>query len=200
MRRLTGPPHSAQSYFRRPLPLRTKVSYPRYMTLIASGRCADGIVLCADSQETAGDYRLAVLKLEPISMGKFSVVISGSGLAELIEGFVARLTDRMKGEDTANLQAFKTIVEDEYRSYRRDEIPLHPSPKRSKNMILMIGAVSIEGFEVWKTFNGRLKPLGDYDLIGTDYELYKTILTRFWKAPLHVGQGILAGIHLLALA
>ena len=133
-------------------------------------------------------------------MGKWDVVIAGSGLAELIEGFAARLTDRMKSEDTASLQAFKAIIEDEYRSYRRDEIPLHPSPKRSKHMILMIGAVSVEGFEVWKTFNGRLKPVPNYDLIGTDYELYKSILARFWRAPLQVGQGILAGIHLLALA
>lgn len=50
------------------------------MTLIAGFRCTDGAVICADSQETAGEWRVNVHKLVPFDAGNSQVGIAGTGL------------------------------------------------------------------------------------------------------------------------
>src|SRR5215471_3020916 len=73
------------------------------MTLIAKLDCPTdggekGMVLLADSQETAGDYRIEVKKIIPKTLGRYEVAIGGSGnVAPLIDG----LTDALENAFSA---------------------------------------------------------------------------------------------------
>src|SRR5262245_48897535 len=63
----------------------------RRVTLIAGLRCNTngdrGVVICADSQETYGDYKVTVSKIRPRDAGNYVAVIGGSGnTAALIDG------------------------------------------------------------------------------------------------------------------
>jgi len=62
------------------------------VTLIAGIRCAEGVVLCADSQETLdiperGQYRVQVEKIRPQDVGEYQIVVGGSGDGPLVDGF-----------------------------------------------------------------------------------------------------------------
>src|SRR6266404_1434242 len=71
----------------------------RRVTLIAAFKCLEGVVICADSQETLSvitpdgpaDYRCQVTKIRPEIAGQYYVVGGGAGDGDLIEAFTDRL-------------------------------------------------------------------------------------------------------------
>src|SRR5436190_20142246 len=79
-----------------PLPRKLKITRPekrKRVTLIAAFRCntygAPGVVICADSQETVGEYRVSVDKIAPRVLGDYQMVIGGAGnAAGLIDDFI----------------------------------------------------------------------------------------------------------------
>jgi hypothetical protein len=82
------------------------------MTLIAAVRYADGVVMCADAQETVGDYRRAVQKISPFETGDYQVMVAGSGHAQLIESFIVCLERSLQLPDVGtDLRAFVASVE-----------------------------------------------------------------------------------------
>ena len=80
------------------------------MTLIACFKCSDGVVLCADSQETVGEYRFSRQKLVPFLAGNFELAIAGSGNdGDLIDSFVQRLQNNLtdfQGTTLGDLRKF----------------------------------------------------------------------------------------------
>jgi ATP-dependent protease HslVU (ClpYQ) peptidase subunit len=63
------------------------------MTFIASFRCHGGIVMCADSQETIGDYKLIVEKLTPVDAGKYTIALGAAGLGNLADSLLDQVQD-----------------------------------------------------------------------------------------------------------
>ena len=66
------------------------------MTLITVFPYSDGCVIAADSQETAKDtdgneFKYSVLKLEPEKIGKFHILIAGSGNGDGIDSFIEEM-------------------------------------------------------------------------------------------------------------
>jgi hypothetical protein len=61
------------------------------VTVAAGFVCKDGIVLCADSQESAGDYKFPVDKLITGSDSWTDVAIAGSGLGPLVDTATERI-------------------------------------------------------------------------------------------------------------
>ena len=61
------------------------------VTLIAAIRYVDGVVLCADSQETVGDYRVSVDKIKPRDCNHYELVVGG---AAGMRGKYAGLSER----------------------------------------------------------------------------------------------------------
>lgn len=53
------------------------------MTLIAAFRCDidgdPGVIVCADSQESRGDYRVTVDKIKPRVVHNYDLVLGGAG-------------------------------------------------------------------------------------------------------------------------
>jgi ATP-dependent protease HslVU (ClpYQ) peptidase subunit len=66
--------------------LRTKVVSPerpairRLVTLIAAVRSNEGIAVAADAQETVGDHRRAVQKIQAQTLGGVQFLIAGSAM------------------------------------------------------------------------------------------------------------------------
>jgi hypothetical protein len=63
------------------------------VTLIAAFRCDHGIVICADTQETVGQFRVSVDKIAPRIAGEYELVIGGAGnCGGLIDDFTENFT------------------------------------------------------------------------------------------------------------
>jgi len=100
----------------------------RRVTLIAAFRCYEGVVLCADQQETVGGVRVAVNKLKPESAGAYQLAIAGSGNGDLIDGFAYRLKLDIEGwredlDERAVYGNLQTLTQD----YHENEIANYPS-------------------------------------------------------------------------
>lgn len=67
------------------------------MTMIGALRTYEGAVLCADTQETRGDYRVTVDKIDKRDANNYEVVIGGAGnVTGLIDGFYEHLLFNIK--------------------------------------------------------------------------------------------------------
>jgi len=74
------------------------------LTLIAAFRCEvgglPGVIVCADSQETVGDYKVTVDKIKPRDAGRYDLIIGGSGnVAPLIDGLADAIERNIKKWD-----------------------------------------------------------------------------------------------------
>jgi hypothetical protein len=67
------------------------------VTIAAGLVCADGIVMCADSQETSGDYKWPVEKMVVDSRYGFPLIIAGAGFGAAIDNAIERIVSRLRG-------------------------------------------------------------------------------------------------------
>jgi hypothetical protein len=174
------------------------------MTLIASIRCKEGIVLCADAQETVGSYRVAVQKIIPFSVAGCQLIIAGSGHADLIDSFVMAAHDAIAARGTAgcDIKGLRSLLHDTLVDFYAKDVRLCPDPKRTKRMRLFIAAhiAHTKQYEVWLTKNTRLQPIGKHELIGWDEPLYKVSMKRFYHDNIPLTQAALAATYVLTIA
>jgi 20S proteasome alpha/beta subunit len=170
------------------------------VTLIIGMRCSDGSVVCADSQETVGNYRLTVQKIVPERIGEYVVILAGSGIGELIDGFIGLFKERILASKTTGLSIFKEVFEAEFARYRKEQVPLYNAQKRYKNMQFIVAAHLNGTYELWTTKGGKLVPIPYYCLIGVTEPLYGEVLDRLYNPNIDVAQAVLAGIYTLGVA
>jgi 20S proteasome alpha/beta subunit len=175
----------------------------KYMTLIAALPCPNAVVLCADSQETSGDYRLTRQKITPEGMGRlgqFSVIIAGSGHSQIIDAFVLGLQERMKGEGTSKIEDFARIVREVLRHVRQEELPYLPDDDRYLEFI--VAAVSTERtYGVWITKGSRLKAIiNEAIMVGCENSFYTATVRQFYRHGMTVSEAVLAGVNVLTVA
>lgn len=103
------------------------------VTLIAGFRYQYGWVLAADSQETAGDYRIEVDKVERQDLGGYECVIAGSGDTPL----VAYLSRKIR-EDIATWEAGLSEGEIEQR-LTAIVVPFHETHVRLSGTVMADG-------------------------------------------------------------
>lgn len=178
------------------------------MTLIAAWRCAQGIVLHADSQETVSqwdgtawtDYRKTVQKIQPQSMGTYQVVIAGSGNAGLILSFIEKLRRRLSGDPSERLTEFVTAFETELGLFYGSDVALCTDKDKDFEFIVSAFSPRTLEYEAWITQNVRLCPLSDFKLSGVEEALYKEVANHFYEPGMTIARAVLAGIYLLLLA
>ena len=114
------------------------------MTLIAAIRCADGVVLCADSQETVdiperGQYRVQVNKIQPQDAGNYQVVIGGSGDGPLVDGFTDGFIEQVTlWESKLTAPTMKGKIRNLLHDYHRNEIALSAAFEDDKHLSFVI--------------------------------------------------------------
>lgn len=66
------------------------------MTIAAGFVCSDGIVMCADSQETYADLKWPVQKLQVEGWG-YPIMITGAGFGAAIDSATQRIREKLRG-------------------------------------------------------------------------------------------------------
>jgi 20S proteasome alpha/beta subunit len=172
------------------------------MTLIAALPCQDGTVICADSLEAAGDYKVSVDKVRPIEVGAWTCVFGGAGNdGGLIDGLDDKVQKAIKkasgGRDIAE------VIRKAVASFYRNEVALHPGLPDEKH---------IEAVLCLKPKDEAIRPIlfhisgpvvresADCLLIGWDATLYKNFLKRLYRPNVLATQGIAVALQLLLMA
>src|SRR5215831_7764239 len=103
-----------------PLSYRPKLRLPkgRRMSLIIALPCRDGVVICADSRETAGHYKVGVKKAELKRCGRFDVVFGGAGNdGNLSDGLRDSIYRELNSESGGNAEdTVRAAVAEYYRN------------------------------------------------------------------------------------
>ena len=172
------------------------------MTLIAAFRCAEGVVLCADSQETIGDYRVHVDKIAPISLGAYQAVIGGAGHGQLVDGFAERVSEEMQTWKAGLQQrAIKAKIATLLLDYYRNEVAADPSSPEDKQMRFLFCVRDPRSGRVylWHSMSSSVITVDRYSLIGWDEAIYKHEVKRLYHENAPALRCILLGVHLFSL-
>lgn len=171
------------------------------MTLIAAWRCADAIVMHADSQETVGHYRRTVQKIRPQKLAGFEFSIGGSGHAELIESFLVLFERRLLAGKGSRIQDFVDVFEATLDHFYKTDFVTCPDPLDEKRIQLLAGVSCPQGgeFDLFVTENVRLRSVADFELIGWEEPVYGSFARRFHAKNLTRAQAILAGLYVFAV-
>jgi len=166
------------------------------MTLIAAFRTKDGVAICADSQETIGDFRQTVQKIAPISVAGYQLVIAGSGDADPIEGFIIRVKRRFSQESlppTTDHALF--LLEDELALFYSKDL----ASEQSMKLFIAVSCPASKEYKVWVSYQHILKELGDVELIGWEEPLYKVTATRMYQPNMSLQQAVIAAVNVLVI-
>lgn len=140
---------------KRPLPLRTKVKYPKAMTIALGMIFQDGIALATDTQLTAaGSHKRYACKIFPciseLSPATWSALVTYAGYPAFVDSFVGRFRDEMHNAE----QQWPVTA-----SLTRDIIKaiLAKLPKRDCDNTELLCGIALPGEEIklYKT-KGRL--------------------------------------------
>jgi hypothetical protein len=170
------------------------------VTLIAAVRADDGIAICADSQETVGDYRRSVQKITPVKSGNLELVLAGAGNGDLIEGFIVMLSRGLPGANIETLEGFVTYCESTLATFYQTDVPTAAEDNRSLFLFIAASIPTRKEYQVWIARSTRLKPLGESDLLGWDETLYYRPLEHMRHEGISVAQAVLTVIHTVTIA
>lgn len=175
----------------------------RRVTLIEAWRTKNGIVLHADSQETVGDYRVQVDKVEPIHAGDWEIIVAGAGSpGTLIDSFPIRLRRSLSQFNSGSISDLADYIENELGQFYVSDVALCPSTDRDMQFLVAAASRKSREYECWISNNITLRPISENkpELIGWAEALYAGVARRFFYQNMHMSQAVLAGLYLLTIA
>lgn len=176
------------------------------MTYISAFECQDGIVMCADTQETHEartghkDEKEYVEKIYAPENLPYPVAVGGAGLDEPIEAFSLELFERVETEKPATIPELRTVIQaslDEV--YKSDaKISAWPGMYRTTKCIVAAKPVNDE-FAIFVTTGKRVsyrkrEPV----IIGYDTPANKALLKRMYRVALPMQQAVMLAIYLVS--
>lgn len=177
------------------------------MTLIAAFRCYEGVVLCADSQETVdiperGSYRVNVTKIEPRDAGNYEVVIGGGGDGDLVDDFGDRLTDYIAGWPDRSEREMRDEIRAFVQHFYEVDVPLSPAPEDDKNLgfIVCLRSKAKPGIFLWRISGLRVFTVTEKTLLGWEEKIYWHEVDRLYQPNWVSNHAMLLGLHLLTIA
>lgn len=178
------------------------------MTLIAAFRCNmdghPGVVVCADSQETYGDYRVTVDKVKPRDAGEYDLIIGGAGnVAALIDGLANALEQNVKrwsaalDEESARLRIERTLL-----SYHARQVTHYPAEAHQKllRFIVCVRDKSTSEIYLWRTDGTTAERVEDYALLGWEEAVYDYEVKWLYLDGMEAVQAVMLGVHLFTVA
>jgi len=172
----------------------------RFMTLVAAVRSDAGIAIAADAQETVGDCRRAVQKIQARTLGGVQFLIAGSGHADLIDSFILRMERVMLGADVSTLQEFVSLVETELYDFYLTDVAWCPDQDKSMRLVIGAAVEKTEECDVWVSKGIRIHSIGAYGLVGWDDTMYHGVIQRLVFPAISLAQATLAALYVIGTA
>ena len=174
------------------------------MTLIAAFRCNEGMVLCADQQETIGIHRVSVNKLSPRRYGEYALAIAGSGEGYLVDGFADKLGRVIQawptGVDESSARESITTALLDFHTNEVNLYPTTPNDDKLCSFVVCITPKTEDRTFLWQIHGTVILPIERHVLIGVYEAIYNHELRRLYRDRLSMNQAMLLGIHLFSIA
>jgi hypothetical protein len=176
------------------------------VTLIAAFWCVgDQAVICADAQESWGDYKTSVTKLRPQEIGPYQVAYAGSGLSDLVDRFEDALELSLAQSQFSTPSALRAEIErtlvDFYETPAIKNYPIDPSdPNSYVSGVICVRIRKLEKVLLFKFSKTIALPVTTYVLRGMEVPIYDHIIQRLYRRDILPLQAQLLGIHLLTQA
>lgn len=186
-----------------PRPRRSR-SRRRTLTLVAGFKCWGGVVLSADTQETAEDLKSYVEKLEVYDKPWCQIGMAGSGTAELVELLVNNIKEELDHRKPVKHKKVHKLIESVLVAAYRETgaIGTYPVEKEEdKRVVLLIAARPAKEDQVslWKSTASVLNPVNGFSVIGVG-EVVNYIAENCYRTDITLNQAVLLSNHLLHLA
>jgi 20S proteasome alpha/beta subunit len=98
------------------------------MTLVAGFVCADGLVIAADTEESALYMRSRVDKLCTYEHGGITCCAAGAGdNGDFIDALMQRIVDRLDGGPFLTTREICSAIQDTLLDYYQNELAAHPA-------------------------------------------------------------------------
>ena len=118
------------------------------MTYIAAFRCIDGIVMCADTQETVGEHKQYAEKITVAGRSAYPIAIGGAGAGELIEAMTQEIFEALHREAPPTHDDFVRLVAKALNEVFAHDLSALVIPKQLRAPQLLIAARLPEGTQL----------------------------------------------------
>lgn len=194
----------------KPLPLPTPRLFPRskrlpkekLMTIAAAFYCTDGLVLCADTQETIIGYaKVNTQKMSQLETPFFTVVFTGAGDSGLIDMTVQLMEQAL----TLNKQLSgaweieETLRESLVSTFNRHVAPWSQFAEAERPITpdLLIGLQFPAATLLYRAGGTTLRRVYESQCVGTGVVLAKSIMAKMFQPGFSIAQGWLIALYTL---
>lgn len=167
------------------------------MTIAAGFVCQDGLILCADTEESLTTFKVRTPKLYMQPTGDLRWAIVGSGWSSSVELAIQKIWDGLSGLLVETVDAAHTAIEqvvaDVYKTY------IFPDPEGSKrDFSLLIGLWDKSG-ETLLLRTDRLVVIrvSEREVIGCGWELASYLLDQTYDPKMGIARGMILATHVL---
>jgi 20S proteasome alpha/beta subunit len=166
------------------------------MTYIAAFHCREGIVMCADSQQTEGDYKNYVEKLAVVEDHSYPLAIGGAGVGDLIDCVMDEIIERSKTERPKTKQELKRLINDSLKNVYAEDLPALVVTRQHRSPQYLIGAKTDEGFVIFYVQGKRVLGETEKAIVGYGTKYNVELLKRLYRPSLPMQQAVMLGIYL----
>ncbi|MGB9513125.1 MAG: hypothetical protein WBU20_15675, partial [Candidatus Acidiferrum sp.] len=170
------------------------------MTFISAFRADKGIVLGADSQETLGDWKMVVDKLDPRRSGKYDLAMGGAGLGHLVDSLFDHILEWAEEIDTISQREIIRFLRTKVRDFYAVEVAAYPS-KQNKliSVVLCMKHVSHPDLFLFQIRGTTVVPVGPFALVSLDTPIIQHFVRRLYRKNLPISQCVLLTIYLFSI-
>lgn len=168
------------------------------MTIAAGILCPDGVVLCADMQETIGEFKRLRPKLQELQLSSpyvKAVAVGSTQDSIFLDGLIEKISEAIDLSD-GHLSSVRQAIEKSVRKYCKDILHLYASQNDRPVTQILIGLKTIDALALLDIYTPNVSNVSHFEFIGTGYDLagYKAKQFLGAKMPVDVAAGIAAYI------
>lgn len=194
---LKPPPHLGRipSYL---VPKIRRLPREKRLTIAAGFTCDEGLVLCADTQETITGYVKTDTEKIRVFLGLQNMVFTGAGDSDLIEMTIEEIYRALSNHDPTAIWPLEKVFRDALSEVFRKRIgpySVFPSgdPDRPDIPDLLIGVQLSSATLLYKARGTKLRRIRGAECVGAGLVLAKNLIARLFDPSMSLAQtGIIA--------
>lgn len=155
--------------------------------------------MAADTQETVGDEKNYVEKIEVNEESDYPLAIGGAGAEDIIKPFSQELMERVKDSKPDTVNALRLIVKETIKEVYEKDVPLLVLERqyRSPNFIIAAKPPN-DDFCIIPVTGKRIYKEAPHPIIGYPTAYNHALLKRMYREQLPMQQAVMLAVYLLS--
>lgn len=168
------------------------------MTIAAGILCADGIVLCADTEITTSTIKTTRGKLfHGYHTDQSRMACAVAGDFDFAKSALEYMGPVFQQEQPPGLENMRDAVADSIGDMYENHVWKNPVNQRDFSL-LVGGWTKTEGLRLWKTVETVIHEVSGYDALGSGGDIAEYILKKRYEDDISLASGVALAIYMLA--